>query len=224
MDFLSSPIKKLNLMNEDYDIELLWYGFKNLSNNYLNYLVIDDQNIIDYMKNLSNKLNELQENKKYKEIYEEIYNYLIKFLKAYTEYYTKKKYYNSADTYNYNLVDTWLNRYNKIDYVIKIKLNDEYKKYKFIRDIDPSSKIIIKFIIIGVIFREKYCLEILDIYENNILEFIDIIVNDNFGKIFDLFSTRYNMQDYYDYKKIDQKYTVIKFHKFIKILKKIENL
>lgn len=226
MEFILSPfekLNKLNKLNEDYDIEVLWYGLKNLAKNYLNYLKIDNMNIIDYMDIISNNLNKYQEAKEYNKIYDEIYNYLNRFLESYISYHQNKKNFNSIDIYNYNLVETWLNRYNKIEYTKKIKLDDNYKKYKKLKDIDLLSLLIIKFEIIGIIFRENYCLEVLDMFDLNILEFLDIIVKDNLGKIFDLLSTRYNLQDYYDYKNIDLKYTIIKYIKFSKIIKKIEN-
>ena len=223
MEFVCSPNKKLNEMNEDYDIEVLWYGFKNLAKNYFNYLIIDSMNIVDYMNIKSNILNIHQENKDFEKIYEEIYNYLIKFLESYTKYYQKEKNFTSSDTYNYNLVETWLNRYNKIEYVKKIKLDDTYKKYKKLKDIDNLSLLIIKFEVLGIIFREKYCLEVLDILDLNLVQFLDIIVKDDLGKIFDIFSIRYNLQDYYDFKNINTKYTLIKYLKFSKLYKKIEN-
>jgi hypothetical protein len=220
MEFVCSPNKKLNEMNEDYDVEVLWYGFKNLAKNYFNYLIFDDTNIVDYMNIRSNMLNMHQENKDFDKIYDEIYNYLIKFFKSYITYYQNKKNFNSTDVYNYNLVETWLNRYNKIEYVKKIKLDDNYKKYKKLKDIDSVSLLIIKSEILGIIFKENYCLEVLDVFDLNLVEFLDIIIKDNLGKIFDLLSTRYNLQDYYDYKNIDLKYTVIKYIKFNKLIKK----
>ena len=38
MDFVKLSTNKISTFNVDYDIELLWYGFKNLISNYFSHL------------------------------------------------------------------------------------------------------------------------------------------------------------------------------------------
>ncbi len=218
MEFNLIPDKanQLNKNNEDYDIELLWYGFKNLIKNYFNYLLIDNKNIIDYTNEISKSLNSYQENKQFLDIYVDIYNYLIKFMESYISSF-KNTVYNHYDVYKYNLVETWISRYNKIDYIKKIELPASYSQFRKLSNIKKDHKIYLKFMILGIILKDKEVLDLLDIYENNLILFIDNIIELEIPKIFDLISIRFNLQEYYDYKNIKQKYTPIKFNKFKKI-------
>ena len=87
MEFITKPINKLlNSTNEDYDIEILWYGLKNLFTTYFKNIDIKGVNIIDYVEKISDNLNKHQENKEFLNIYTEIYNFIMVFLENYVEY------------------------------------------------------------------------------------------------------------------------------------------
>jgi hypothetical protein len=223
MDFILAPHDKLLHMdktNQDYDIEVLWYGLRNLVNNYFKHLYVGKSSIIEYIENISNNLNSFQSNKQYLEIYIEIYKFLIEFLKSYLHHFettylkyleTKK---HSSFNYNYNLIETWLNRYNKIDYVKKIKVPYDYVNTQTINNIDENTKIYIRFIISGIVLKDEYDLCLLTYFSSDFNKFMDYVIENNIGKLFDIISCKFNLQDYYNYKKINQKYIPIKFNKF----------
>ncbi len=218
MDFVTLSSKHLCSNNVDYDIELLWYGLKSLVSNYFNNLLIDNINIVEYTNIISNKLNEYQENKEYLEIYKEIYKYLFSFLKTYVEYYERINYDNNQTSYKYNLVNTWLVRYNKIDYIKKIQLDKDYNPKIDILNISDETKIILKYHILGILITEAVDFTCLKDIDNNILVFMDFIIDEHLSKVFDLFSLRFNLDSYYKHKNINKKYTPVKFIKFKKLL------
>ncbi len=217
MDFVTLSNKKISSLNVDYDIELLWYGFKNLVSNYFPQLQINGQSIVDYTSLISNKLNDYQEKKEYLEIYKEIYQYLFDFLNSYIIYYQNSFADLSQDLYKYNLISTWLSRYNKIDYIKKIKLDDNYNPKIDIKNIPDETKLILKFHVFGVFITEYIPYSNLKIFDENIINFLNFVLEENLSKVFDLFSLRFNLQEYYLHKNINKKYTPIKFIKFIKL-------
>ncbi len=216
MDFILTPLEKLNMnkMNQDYDIEVLWYGLRSLVNNYFKYLTIEKQTMVKYIEDISNKLNSFQLNKQYLEIYMEIYKFLIEFLKSFLAHFEAT--YNVNNSYDYNLIETWLNRYNKIDYVKKIKVPYDYNLNSTIKTVDEETKIYIKFIIAGIVIKDKYDIELFTLFSSDFNKFMDYVVEHKIGKLFDIISCKFNLQEYYDYKKINQKYLPIKFNKFSK--------
>ena len=217
MDFVKLSTNKISTFNVDYDIELLWYGFKNLISNYFSHLKINDVNIIYYTSSISNKLNVYQEKKEYLEIYKEIYQYLFDFLSSYITYSQNSIMDINQDLYKYNLINTWLTRYNKIDYIKKIKLDDNYNSKIDIKNIPNDTKLILKFNVIGVLMSENISNSNLQIFDDNLINFLDFVLEENLSKVFDLFSMRFNLQEYYLLKNINKKYTPIKFMKFIKL-------
>ena len=62
--------------------------------------------------------------------------------------------------------------------------------------------------------------ELLDIFEKDIFNYLDNIIKLNMNKLFDLLSSKYNLQEYYDYINLNKKYIPIKLIKF----KKFSNL
>jgi hypothetical protein len=217
MDFTLIPLDKfrnLDKANQDYDIEILWYGLRSLVNNYFKRLSVGKQTIVEYIEEISNNLNSFQINKQYLEIYVEIYKFLIQFLKSYLVDFEATCDINNF--YDYNLIETWLNRYNKIDYVKKIKVPYDYNSNATIKNLDKETIIYIKFVIAGVITKDKHDIELFKLFSSDFNKFMDYIVEHKIGKLFDIISCKFNLQEYYDYKKFNQKYLPIKFNKFIK--------
>jgi hypothetical protein len=219
MNFLLSPDNKLNISNQDYDIEVLWYGLKNLINCYFKNLIDNKKNMVQYINETSNKLNILQTNKQYLEIYTEIHNFLYNFLEIYIKQFDRNYMITASESYNHNLIDTWITRYNKIDYVKKIKLPYDYNSYRTIDNMDKETSIYLKFLILGNIFKHNFnSLKLFYMMDDDFHRFMDYIIDNKLGKLFDIIAAKINLQSYYDYKNIKQKYIPIKFFKFIKHL------
>jgi len=219
MEFNSTPINKLlKTTNEDYDIELLWYGLKNLFTTFFKNLLINGENINICVKRISDKLNNYQQSKEFLNIYIEIYNFIIVFLENYIEYIKNLK--DTKDTYelyNYELLETWLSRYNKIDYIKKVGLPESFKESRDLLKMDKDNKVYYKFMIIKFIIENKCTIDLLELFDKNILAYLDNLVLLNNNRLFDSLSTKYNLQEYFKYKNINKKYIPIKLIKFKKI-------
>ncbi len=63
----------------------------------------------------------------------------------------------------------------------------------------------------------EYCenKNLVKIYSENFNKFMDYCIENELIKIIGIFSLSYNLQDYYDYKNINKKFTPIKPNKFI---------
>lgn len=216
MEFNTKPINKLlKTTNEDYDIELLWYDLKNLFTTYFKNLKINEENIYNCVEQISEKLNKYQENKQFLNIYIEIYNFIIVFLDNYVEF-IKKMSNHTIELYNYQLMETWLSRYNKIDYIKKVGLPDTFKVSRNIMNIDRDNKIYYKFVLIKFIIENKCEIELLNLFDKDIFLYLDRIIELNNNKLFDMLATKYNLQEYYNYKNINKKYLPIKLIKYKK--------
>ena len=216
MNFNITPINKLlTKSNEDYDIELLWYGLKNLFITFFKKLEINGENINTCVKKISDKLNKYQEDKEFLNIYIEIYSFIIIFLENYIEQIKNTNF--TAELYNYELIETWLTRYNRIDYIKKIGLPDTYKESRDILKMEKDNKVYYKFMIIKYIIENKLNGELLDLFDKNLLGYLDNLVLLNNNKLFDSLSTKYNLQEFYKYKNINKRYVPIKLIKFKKI-------
>lgn len=208
MDFGTTP-KNLNKTNQDYDIEVWWYGWKNLLMNYYSNLKLNNMDIKDYVNGISDKLNELQNNKQYLEIYTKIYECIILFIETINNTNTL------VNHYNFNLIITWLKRYNNIDYIKKINLINSYTG-KTITELSQDMKTIIKFYVKYYLFEYGDMLSVQNNFSNildntdNFNYFFNHCIENKYDKIIGIFSMSYNLQNYFDYKKINRKYTPMK--------------
>jgi hypothetical protein len=200
MNFINPNITNKN--NQDYDIELWWYGFKNLINNYFN-------NILTY-KNLnefSNKLNNLQSEEKYLDIYTNIYEFVLNFLEEIIV--------NTYPKYNYELILTWLKRYNDIDYVKKIELPTKYTNKK-LSDLHNKDKILL---LLNIRYLEPKDSNILiKLFCKNTNEFLDYCIENQINKILNLLTMSYNLQCYFDFLEIKRNYVPMKYNKFVNLI------
>lgn len=216
MEFDTTP-KNLNKTNQDYDIEMWWYGWKNLLVNYfLNLKIGDYDNTRDYVENISKKLNDLQNNKQYLDIYTNIYECIILFIETLINTNTL------VNHYNFNLIITWLKRYNNIDYIKKVNLVNIYTN-KNITEISQDNKIIISFYVKYYLFEYGDMNSIQNTFKNIFSDldvfnkFLDYCIENKYDKIIGIFSMSYNLQHYFDFKKINRKYTPMKPNKFFNI-------
>jgi hypothetical protein len=215
MDFTKFTIdKKLNTSNQDYDIEFWWYGFKNLLKNYFNNLKINNNPIDTNILELSSKLNQLQSEQKYLEIYTQIYDFIMLFLNTLINEKT------DITKYYYDLIITWLKRYNNIDYVKKISLLNTYTG-RNIKEINDKELTIIKFYIKYSTKEYNENVNLVDLFGKDFNQFMDYCIDKELLKIIGIFTTTYNLQDYYDYRKISKKFIPIKPNKFISFFIKI---
>jgi hypothetical protein len=210
MNFNDVPIDKLiNTSNQDYDIEVWWYGFKQLITNYFSVININIQ-----LTNLSNNLNQLQIDKNYCKIYNDIYNFIILFL-------DKVSINRILNKHTCHLIITWLKRYNQIKDINIISLNNNYTS-KSISDITPIENTQIQFYIrcyeIEYNINDK---DLVKLYLDNFNIFMDYCIKHNIAKLINMFSLIYNLQPYYNYLNIDKKYVPIKGSKLIVLLKKL---
>ena len=210
MNFNDVPIDKLiNTSNQDYDIEVWWYGFKQLITNYFSVININIQ-----LTNLSNSLNQLQIDKNYCKIYNDIYNFIILFL-------DKVSINKILNKHTCHLIITWLKRYNQIKDINIISLNNNYTS-KSISDITPIENTQIQFYIrcyeIEYNINDK---DLVKLYLDNFNIFMDYCIKHNIAKLINMFSLIYNLQPYYNYLNINKKYVPIKGSKLIVLLKKL---
>ena len=210
MNFNDVPIDKLiNTSNQDYDIEVWWYGFKQLITNYFSVININIQ-----LTNLSNSLNQLQIDKNYCKIYNDIYDFIILFL-------DKVSINRILNKHTCHLIITWLKRYNQIKEINIISLNNNYTS-KSISDITPIENTQIRFYIrcyeIEYNINDK---DLVKLYLDNFNIFMDYCIKHNIAKLINMFSLIYNLQPYYNYLNIDKKYVPIKGSKLIVLLKKL---
>ena len=211
MEFVNIPTEKtLNKSNQDYDIELWWYGFKNLLTNYFSFIEINNMSINKSINDLSEELNNLQKEKKYLDIYTKIYDFVILF---FTNFVNNK---SPITKYNYELLITWLKRYNTIDYIKKIIIPTTYTG-KSLKEIPERENIILKFYI--KYYEMEYSLEsdLVSMYNENFNDFMDFCIDYELNKIVNMFSSTYNLQEFYDYKGLKKKFVPIKGIKFINL-------
>ena len=212
MNFNNVPIDKLiNTSNQDYDIEVWWYGFKQLITNYFSIININIQ-----LVELSNNLNQLQIDKNYCKIYNDIYNFIILFL-------DKISFNRILNKHTCHLVITWIKRYNQIKDIINISLNSDYMA-KCVDDISPIETTIIKFYI--RYYEIEYNIkdtDLVKLYVHNFNIFMDYCIKYKINKLINIFSLVYNLQNYYNYLNINKKFVPIKGPKLIVLLKKVEN-
>lgn len=176
---------QLDKNNPDYEMELFWYGFKNLINNYY-FNLKDDQNQLytDSIKILSNELNNLQILKNYDIIYDEIYKYFKKFIISIIKIYVN---YNDK---NNSYLFSWIKRYNKIPGSIKIETGCTNKNVSEISEMDI---IILKL----KIMENKYDSELIKLLDENIFEFLYETIDDELYNLYDYVGERYNMNEFY---------------------------
>lgn len=210
MDFSKiNPDKIIHKDNQDYNLELWWYGFKNLVAN----LFRTNKNLIDYTKLFSNKLNEYQEKKKYQEIYYDIHDYILIILKL---FYTTAK---NTQLHEANLIITWIKRYNYIEYVPKIKLPDNYTGIK-IEELNDKESIILKFYIKYFEIEYKINKDLIKLFKSNLYEFLDYCIINKYERLINILSMKYNLGVYYKYKNRDINYLPIKARKLIYLINK----
>ena len=126
MEFINLCEKIIDKNNKDYDMELFWYGLKNLIKNYYSNMI--DENKIKFSFNadlLSNKLNKLQKEEKFDEIYDNIHIFFKAFLKRFIIPHELNEIQNTS------YIFSWLKRYNKIKGDKKIELVHNYNKDKY---------------------------------------------------------------------------------------------
>lgn len=212
MEFVNVPLNRLNKQSPDYDMELFWYGFKNLVKNY--YSGMSDNGYI-FSKEIdiySDSLNELQKLEKYNEIYEKIHVFLKRFIN--TSFKTLDFY--SASTISY--LFTWLKRYNKIKDAPKFEVSNVYNKHKTLDDLTEDEDMFIKLKIIEFSVDKKLNLDLLKLYESNKKKFIEECIYYECTAIFDYISLRYNLNEVYSEMVLDIK-GPIKLNKILKLIK-----
>jgi len=220
MDFSKiNPDKIIHKENQDYDLELWWYGFKNLVAN----LFKTNKNLLEYTKLFSNKLDDHQNKKNYQEIYNEIHNYVLMILKLFfTTAKTMQSLYftqSSQSSYGAKLIITWLKRYNYIVYVQKIKLPDNYTDV-CILELNNKDLTVLKFYIKYFELKYNSSMDLVKLFENNIFEFIDHCINNKYEGLINILSMKYNLEKYYKYKNLNIKYMPIMARKMIYLIKK----
>jgi hypothetical protein len=210
MEFANIPHDKLSKSNPDYDMELFWYGFKNLIKNY--YPTIE-QNGYVFSKEIdpfSETLNDLQKEDKYDEINQNIFIFIKKFLTASFD----KLFLYSPCTISY--LFTWLKRYNKIKESIKLELPNNYNKRKNLEKLSEDEIILIKLKIFEVCKDKLYDFNLIKIFDSNKQKFIEECIDCGYSSIFDYISTRFNLDEYYKNMNLNVKSPI----KLSKILKK----
>ena len=164
MSFIEIPHDKLlNIHNEDYEIEMFWYGFKNLITNYYNNIKDNDGiNFIDKLEDLSFELNKLQLAKNYNEIYNKIFLFLKSFIEKLILSYQNNLIY--TNTYLFS----WLKRYNKIKNVIKLETPIKYNKYKKLENLEEDEKMLLKLKILELSLTKIGDLKLLQMFDTDI--------------------------------------------------------
>jgi hypothetical protein len=210
MEFANIPHDKLNKNNPDYDMELFWYGFKNLIKNYFSNIEDNGYIFSKEIDKFSESLNDLQKEGKYTDINQNIYLFLKKFLKA------------SFDTlihYTPGVVSyllTWLKRYNKIKESVKLELPNQYNKKKNLENLTEDETILIKLKIFEVCMDKYYDFNLIKIFDTNKEKFIQECIDNYYPSIFDYISLRFNIDEYYKNLNINVK-GPIKLNKILKL-------
>ena len=201
MSFIEIPHDKLlNIHNEDYEIEMFWYGFKNLITNYYNNIKDNDGiNFIDKLEDLSFELNKLQLAKNYNEIYNKIFLFLKSFIEKLILSYQNNLIY--TNTYLFS----WLKRYNKIKNVIKLETPIKYNKYKKLENLEEDEKMLLKLKILELSLTKIGDLKLLQMFDTDINSFLFECLENHYIGIFDYISCRYNIDHFYKLNKLDIK-------------------
>ena len=208
MEFINLCDKVIDKNNPDYDMELFWYGLKNLIRNYYSYTI--DENNIKYSFNaelLSNNLNKLQKEGKYEEIYDNIHNFFKGFLKRFIIPYELNEIQNTS------YIFTWLKRFNKIKGDKKIELVHQYNKDRYFSKASEDEIFIIKLRYIEYSINNQTDIKYLNLINNKKFRFLDELINNNYSNMFDYISLRFNLNDYFEHKEIKVKSPI----KFIKL-------
>lgn len=212
MEFISLCEKIIDKNNKDYDMELFWYGLKNLIKNYYSHVV--DENDIKFSFSaelLSNKLNRLQKEEKYEEIYDNIHiffkRFLVKFLIPY----------ELNEIQNTSYIFTWLKRYNKIKGDKKIELVHQYNKDRYFSKASEEEIFIIKLRYIEYSINNQTDIKYIKLINDKKFRFLDELINNNYNNMFDYISLRFNLNDYFEHKEMKIK-SPIKFIKLVNSL------
>ena len=214
MIFNDYPLEHMNESNTDYDIELCWFGFKNLILNYFKNLSDDKIKFTKSVIDISNKLNKLQEKQQYKEIYDEIYKYIYHFLNCMVNDYSNNNIYHDGGH-----IFTWLKRYNKIKDSIKIELNLYYNKYININEISYENILLIKLKTMEICVKKRITENIVKLLEKNMYEYLDYCLTNNLHILFNIICLNFNANDYFLYKNINMDInTPISAMKILKLL------
>jgi hypothetical protein len=197
MSFIEIPHDKLlNTHNEDYEMEMFWYGFKSLIKNYYDHIKDDDDiKFIDKLTDLSSELNKLQLEKKFDEIYSNIFLFLKSFIKKLILSYQHSLSY--TNTYLFS----WLKRYNKIKNAIKLETTLKYNKYKKLESLSEDEKMLLKLKILEVSLTKIGDLKLLQMFDIDINSFLSECLENHYIGIFDYISCRYNIDHFYDLNK-----------------------
>jgi hypothetical protein len=211
MEFINLCEKIIDKNNKDYDMELFWYGLKNLIKNYYSYMT--DKDGIKFSFNadlLSNNLNRLQKEEKYEEIYDNIHTFFKEFLIRFIIHYEINEIQNTC------YIFTWLKRYNKIKGDKKIELFHIYNKDKYFSKASEDEILIIKLRYIEYSINNQTDIKYIKLINDKKFRFLDELINNYYSNMFDFISLRFNLNDFFEHKEMKVK-SPIKFSKlFIK--------
>jgi len=207
MQFINLSEVIIDKNNKDYDMELFWYGLKNLIKNYYSYMTdIDGIKFSFSVDLLSNKLNKLQKEENYEEIYDNIHiffkNFLIRFIIPY----------ELNEIQNTSYIFTWLKRYNKIKGNKKIELVHEYNKDKYFSKASEDEIFIIKLRYIEYSINNQTDIKYMKLIDDKKFRFLDELINNDYKNMFDFISLKFNLNDYFEHKEMKVK-SPIKFLK-----------
>ncbi len=210
MEFDKFDLSKIDKSNVDYEVELFWYGFKSTVNR-------EFPQLVDEMKSLAQQFNVFQSENNHDKIYKSIREFMLKVLDTFV---------NSIRTqedlsYQMNMrcghVESWLKRYNRISCVEHIDLPSEYRKTRKMEFIQEDEITLTKFRICKYILEKNDDVSLLldfDVKDKDKQhKYLDLIVCRRNQQIFNMFSLKYNLQDYYTYRHIDKLYRPVEYKK-----------
>jgi len=212
MEFINLCEKIIDKNNKDYDMELFWYGLKNLIKNYYSNMI--DENKIKFSFSvdlLSNKLNKLQKEEKFEEIYDNIHKFFKEFLKRFIIPHELNEIQNAS------YIFSWLKRYNKIKGDKKIEIKQDYNKDRYFSKASEDDIIIIKLRYIEYSINNQTDIKYLKLINDKKFRFLDECINNDYKNIFDYISLRFNLNDYFEHKGWKIK-SPIKFIKLIGLI------
>jgi hypothetical protein len=197
MEFINLCEKIIDKNNKDYDMELFWYGLKNLIKNYYSYMTDKDGIKFSFSADLlSNKLNTLQKEEKYEEIYDNIHIFFKGFLARFIIPYELNEIQNTS------YIFTWIKRYNKMKGDKKIELVHEYNKDRYFSKATEDELFIIKLKYIEYSVNNQTDIKYLKLINDKKFRFLDELINNYYSNMFDYISLRFNLNDYFNYKEM----------------------
>ena len=211
MEFINLCEKVIDKNNPDYDMELFWYGLKNLIKNYYSNMTDKDDIKFSFSADLiSNKLNKLQKEEKYEEIYDNIYIFFKSFLKRFIIPFELNEIQNTS------YIFTWLKRFNKIKGDKKIELVHNYNKDKYFSQVSEEEIFIIKLKYIEYAINTQVDVKYIKLIDDKKFRFLDELINNDYKNMFDYISLRFNLDDYFEKKEMKVR-SPIKFLKLFNV-------